>query len=68
MSGAEVLAMLRDHIAHRYGTQAEAARMWGVSSSFVSMILHGKKFPTERMLTELGIERVITITYRKTNE
>jgi hypothetical protein len=61
-----VRALLRDHIKHRYESQAEAGRVWSVSTAFVNMVLNGKKLPTKPMLEELGLERVIT--YRRKNK
>lgn len=55
----EVAALLRRHVKKVYGTQAEAARAWGVSSCFVSAMCCGDKPPPAYVLGELGLQRVI---------
>jgi hypothetical protein len=49
---------LRLHIVKKHGRQSAAAKAWGVSGGFVSMVLRGKKTPTETMLKEIGLKRV----------
>lgn len=64
LTANQVRALLRTHIAHCYGSQAEAARRWGLSTAFVSAVLSGVKSPNSVMLAELGLERVVLVTYR----
>lgn len=59
----QVRTLLREHIRHRYGSQAEAGRIWGLSAAFVNMVLLGHKLPNDVMLAEVGLERIVT--YRK---
>lgn len=56
----EVRAMLREHIERRYGSQAEAARQWNVSSVLVTRMVNGSKAPNPTVLAELGLTRVVT--------
>lgn len=51
-----LLPFLRAHVASKYETQAEAARRWGVSPTFVSMVLSGTKHPTAAILADAGLE------------
>jgi predicted transcriptional regulator len=64
MTLVTIRALLGAYIAEHHRTQAEAARVWGVSSAFVSMVMQGDKLPTAVMLDAIGIERVVTVTYR----
>lgn len=64
MTYHDPLPILRELIATRYGTQAEAALRWGVSAAFVSAVMTGKKYPTEQMLDEAGLERVFAYRWR----
>ncbi|MFC0410993.1 hypothetical protein [Roseomonas elaeocarpi] len=41
------------------GSQRAYADSLGVSSSFVSQVLNGKKPPTDAMLTSIGVKRVV---------
>lgn len=48
---------VRAHIAQKYGTQAKAAKAWGVSGAMVSQVVRGGKVPPKYMLDEIGLER-----------
>lgn len=52
-------ALLATHIAHKYRTQASAAKAWGVSPAFVSMVIRGTKLPTAAILADAGLRRVV---------
>lgn len=65
MTGSEVCNQLRLFIYDNYGSQAEAGRIWGVSTTFVNMVLSGRKSPTQVMLDALGIERVTVYRQRE---
>lgn len=56
---------LRVHIARKYKTQFAAAKAWGISPAYVSMILKGSKNPTSAMLEEMGYTKVTETTYKK---
>jgi len=43
------------HIRRKYALQKTAAEAWGVSSPFVSKVLHGRALPTKVMLDDAGI-------------
>lgn len=66
LDAVAVRTLLREHIARRYGTMASAARAWGVTASFVSLVLRGGRPPTAVMLADLGLER--TVLYRRIDE
>lgn len=48
---------VRVYIVEEYGTQAKAAKSWGVSEAMVSQVVHGKIPPPKWMLNDLGLER-----------
>lgn len=41
------------------GTQSEFAKQHGVSSAHISDVLSGKREPCERLLLEMGMERIL---------
>jgi hypothetical protein len=46
-------------IKEKYGTQAKAAEALGVSTSFLSSVLHEHRPMTPRLLDLIGWERVV---------
>lgn len=48
---------VRSYIAQKYGTQAKAAKAWGVSGAMVSQVVRGGKVPPKYILDEMGLER-----------
>jgi transcriptional regulator with XRE-family HTH domain len=48
-------------------SQSAFAARKGIEQSLVSMVLNGKRAPSPQMLRALGLERVVTVTYRKIN-
>ena len=56
---ADITKALREHITSKYKKQCAAAEEWGVSSAMVSAVLRGHKRPTQIMLDDAGIERVV---------
>jgi len=63
----EFLADISAYIARRHGTQAAAAKDWGVSAAYVSKVVKGYARTPWWLMDELGyrIERVSTLTYIK---
>jgi len=55
----DLLPELGAHIKHKYVRQKAAALAWGVSDAFVSAVLNGKKRPTEAILADAGLVRVV---------
>lgn len=41
------------------GTQAEAAKHYGVSSSYLSEVIRGTREPAEKLLSAMGIVKVV---------
>ncbi len=61
----DILTELRVHIARKYKTQSAAAKKWGCSPAFVSMVLGGEKDPTDWMLADMGYEKTTETSYKK---
>ena len=63
----------REFIAHLYflisrlptQTQAEAAKEWGVSESYLSDVLSGWRLPGEKICKAVGFERVVMFMEKK---
>jgi predicted transcriptional regulator len=53
------------HIHSEYGTQAEAAKAWGMSQANVSTMVLGKRPPNKVVLKALGLmeRKVVIIEY-----
>lgn len=54
----QVLVQLRARIDRKYGGQAEAARQLGVTRSWLSQVLAGKRPPSKNLLAEINLEAV----------
>lgn len=54
----DIRAVVKAHIAKKYGTQGIAAKEWGVSSAYVSSVLNGRKAMPENMAKEAGYKIV----------
>ena len=62
----DITVELRVHIARKYETQKKAAEAWNVTQSLVSMVLKGKRAPTEAMLLDAGFTKVSAMdSYKK---
>lgn len=57
---ANLLPELRAHVARKYHKQCHAAKAWGLSDAFVSAVLTGRKPPTQAILDDAGLIRVIS--------
>lgn len=57
-----VTLILRQHI-ETAGSQKAAARLLGVSETYISDVIRGRKEPGPSILDPLGLERVVT--YRR---
>lgn len=65
MTEADILRMLLRE-CRRAGTQAEWAKAQGLSATYVSDVLKGRRAPGDSILSALGFERVVTYR-RKSN-
>jgi hypothetical protein len=63
MTKEEVLKDLRRYIGQHYGTQLAYAIELKVSSNTVSDVLRGKRAIPKYMLNDLGLKKVVTVTY-----
>lgn len=54
--------MVLAHIQSVHGSQAEAARRWGVTPTFVTNVTSGRRAPSDRMMEEAGIELFAVFT------
>jgi predicted XRE-type DNA-binding protein len=55
---------LRRYISQNYGTQAAYADELKVSRNLVSEVVLGKRRPPKYMLNDIGLKKVVTITYK----
>jgi transcriptional regulator with XRE-family HTH domain len=58
MNKEELMALLREKITQA-GDQRKLAAQLGVSQPHLSEILNGRKEPAEKVLTALGLRRVV---------
>ena len=65
MTKPELIEHIRQLLAEA-GTQKELAANLGVSAAYLGDVLLGRKEPGRKMLTALGVERVVI--YRKAGE
>lgn len=61
----DLLPELRAHVARKYRRQRFAAEAWGVSQPFVSLVLSGRKAPTQQILDDAGIVRTVSYQWRQ---
>ncbi len=64
MTHLEVVKLVRDEV-HRVGTIKSLAEKWHVTSAYVNHVLHYRCQPGPKILDRLGLEKVITIDYRR---
>lgn len=60
--------MIEGHIRAQHGgwgTQAAAAKAWGVTATFISLVVAGKRLPNEKMMADAGIELVAVYTHKR---
>lgn len=63
MTKEEVLKDLRRYIGQHYGTQLAYAIELKVSSNTVSDVLRGKRAIPKYMLNDLGLKKVVSVSY-----
>ena len=63
ISGAEVIDALRAAIAASGVSQRTYAQRIGVSQSYISDVLAGKRSASERVLSALGLRRIVVIAH-----
>lgn len=56
MTEVKFLKVLKTHIFNNYGTQSAAAREWGVSCNYVSLLVNGIRSPNKEILDEMGYQ------------
>ena len=49
----------------RIGSLRQAAKEWGLSPSYLSDFLNGRRGPGKAILTAIGYEKVVKVEYRK---
>ena len=56
-------------LVDKHGSVRAAARVLQVDSSYLHCLLHGKKNnPSAALLRKLGVRRIVTITYERTED
>lgn len=63
MTKDEMLKELRRYIKQNYGTQTAYAKELNVSNNLVSEVMLGKRNAPKYMLNEIGVKKVVTVTY-----
>lgn len=61
--------MVRSHMRdciHAIGSQAHYAACLGISESFLSDVLSGRREPSKKLLDALGLERVVYYEEKRT--
>ena len=53
------LKSVRSHILKVHGKYKDAAEAWGVTKSYLSLILKGDRPPSKAMLDDLGYDRIV---------
>lgn len=61
----EFLADLRAHIARKYVTRKIAAMHWGMSDSYLSLVVNGSRPPSQKILKDMGYQRQKIVSYTK---
>jgi hypothetical protein len=64
MNESDVISLIRDKVAE-IGSMRGLADRWGISAAYVSDLLAGRRSPGVKILGQLGLERVKTISYRE---
>lgn len=59
----QVLKKLKGYIYSEFGTASEYADSKGVSRSYISAILTGKREPINSILSDIGVSKVKTTKY-----
>ena len=65
MTTEQMISALKRHIDREFGTQKSAADYWGISESYLSEVLSGKKRPNAQILDDVGIEHLDKYRWRK---
>lgn len=64
ISTAEVLDALRDAVSAAGSQRTYAARI-GVSQAYLADVLHCRRSPGERVLSALGLKRIVIIAHQE---
>lgn len=64
MNEDEMHALFMETLRKAGGVRA-LARLWGLSAAHVSDMARGNRRVSESVLTRLGLERVVSVTYRR---
>lgn len=59
----EVRRIIRIHLAERDMTMADFAKDIGVSGAYLSKVMNGKSPPSDTVLSAIGYERVVSVSY-----
>ncbi|MGB1309971.1 MAG: hypothetical protein ACPG47_02115 [Leucothrix sp.] len=56
---------LKNYITEEYGNQYKAAKHWGITPTFLSLILSGKRGVPDVILEDLGYTKKVVVQYIK---
>jgi predicted aldo/keto reductase-like oxidoreductase len=66
MTSEQMISALRRYIEKNFNNiQTLAAEYWGISDSYLSEVLSGKKRPNARILDDVGIEHLDKYRWKK---
>lgn len=66
MTTEQMIAALRRYIEKNFNNkQTLAAEYWGISDSYLSEVLSGKKRPNAQILDDVGIEHLDKYRWKK---
>ncbi len=65
MNNEEVISLLKIYINDHFGgSQSQYAESMNVSPQFVSAVLRDKKTPSKQMMDHIGVEKIVTTSYK----
>jgi hypothetical protein len=64
MTEQQVIDLVRAEV-EKAGSYRALGAKWGVTPSYLCDLLQGRRAPGPKLLRPLGLERVVTVEYRK---
>ncbi len=64
LTNNDIIKAVRQRAYIDFHNQVEYAEYLGVSVAFINSVIRGKKKPSKKVLDDLGVEKVRTVTYQ----